>query len=207
MTPPPHSDARRITPAPHSDARSMTSPPHSDFPAHLRWAALLSALVCAGCGNGHPAAPPPSANAPAAVTAPSRATTPASSAHYDLTRDERRGGHTLARHIGRSDAELRERLRRERSISDASTWPDLSTAETTVARALDAASTRLARWSALTGRRANLALDWSGTKTIGRSLTRGARSPQSVACAVVVLHWDEENGSWFVLTTYPEVCR
>ena len=174
---------------------------------HLGWTALLSALICAACGNGHPATPPHAANAPVSVSAPRRPTAPAPAARYDLARDERRGGHTLARHIGRSDAELRERLRRERSISAASTWTDLPTAETTVTRALDASSTRIARWSALTGRRGNLALDWEGTETIGRSLTRGARSPQSVACAVVVLHWDDGDGSWYVLTTYPEVCR
>src|SRR5699024_247735 len=109
MTPPPHSDAR-TGPPPQSPARTkgLTSPAHSDRWPHLRWAALLSALLCAACGDGHSAAPPASANAPAAVTAPSRDTTaPSPSARYDLTRDERRGGHTLARHVGRSDAELR----------------------------------------------------------------------------------------------------
>jgi hypothetical protein len=168
----------------------------------------IAAAICVGCGSGQPATPPPAASAvsaPAAVTAPRDR--PAATARYDLTRDERRGGHTLARHVGRTDAELRERLRRERSISAASTWTDLPTAETTVARALDRSSDRLARWSALTGRRANLALDWKGTETIGRTLTRGARSPQPVSCAVVVLRWDDGDGSWYVLTTYPEVCR
>ncbi len=146
-------------------------------------------------------------SAPSAAVAPRSRAAPAPAGHYDLARDERRGGHTLARHIGRSDAELRDRLRRERSISAASTWTDLPTAETTVARALDDSAARLARWSASTGRRANLALDWKGTETVGRSLTRGARSAQPVSCAVVVLRWDDAGESWFVLTTYPEVCR
>jgi len=55
---------------------------------------------------------------------------------YDLERDEKRGGHTLARHVGRSDADLGERLRRERQISAASTYTDRATAERVVALAL-----------------------------------------------------------------------
>ena len=57
---------------------------------------------------------------------------------YDLARDEARGGHTLSRHVGRTDEELRERLRRERNISAASTWTDREAAETTVVEALRA---------------------------------------------------------------------
>jgi hypothetical protein len=40
---------------------------------------------------------------------------------YDLSKDEERGGHTLERHVARADEELRQRLRRERNISAAST--------------------------------------------------------------------------------------
>ena len=39
----------------------------------------------------------------------------------DLVADEAKGGHTLARHVERTDAQLRERLERERNISAAST--------------------------------------------------------------------------------------
>ena len=40
---------------------------------------------------------------------------------YDLSHDEDRGGHTLRKHVGRSDDQLRQRLARERNISAAST--------------------------------------------------------------------------------------
>src|SRR5258708_1628172 len=58
--------------------------------------------------------------------------------HYDLSRDEERGGHTLRKHVGRTDDELRQRLEREPDISAASTWTDRATAEETVAAALRA---------------------------------------------------------------------
>src|SRR4051794_5666599 len=54
----------------------------------------------------------------------------------DLSIDESRGGHTLARHVGRTDAELRQRLIDEPNISAASTYTSRATAELTVARAL-----------------------------------------------------------------------
>jgi len=43
-----------------------------------------------------------------------------SAGRYNLGRDEERGGHTLKKHVGRTDEQLQERLRRER-ISAAST--------------------------------------------------------------------------------------
>src|SRR5437660_1123632 len=53
----------------------------------------------------------------------------------DLSIDEAKGGHTLARHVGRTDAELRDRLRREQ-ISSASTYTDRAAAEHAVGAAL-----------------------------------------------------------------------
>ena len=118
------------------------------------------------------------------------------------------GGHTLARHVGKTDAELADRLGRERQISAASTYSDRATAERTVSAALESAGGKLSSWRRRVGRRPNLALhyvDRSGT--IGRSLFRGARA--SVPCdrAVVVLKWDDRADRSFVLTSYPDCTR
>src|SRR3954447_16923585 len=48
---------------------------------------------------------------------------------YNLERDEQAGGHTLRRHVGRTDDQLRERVGRERDISAASTYTDQASAE------------------------------------------------------------------------------
>ena len=107
----------------------------------------------------------------------------------DLSIDESRGGHTLARHVGRTDDELRERLRREPGISAASTYADRATAEAVVAETLLRDAERVRRWSEREGSRPNLALSYQGNRdrSIGRSLRRGRQ--QAVACtdAVVVL--------------------
>jgi hypothetical protein len=110
--------------------------------------------------------------------------------------------------VGRTDADLKERLRREPRISAASTYPDRLTAERVVARTLARQRGRIEPWLARAGTRPNLALDYRGDKreVIGRSLTR--RSAQPVACsdAVVVLRSDGRRG-FIVLTSYPEVSR
>jgi hypothetical protein len=180
---------------------------------------LLTLVLQVACQAAAPAPPPPqasSAPAPAPAPpaeareapAPPQSRAPAvGSTGYDLARDEGRGGHTLARHVGRTDAQLKERLRREQ-ISAASTYTDRATAERIVARTLARQRSRVDQWLARTGSRPNLALEYrgDGREIIGRSLTR--RSPQTIPCtdAVVVLRWDGNRG-FIVLTSYPEVSR
>ena len=67
---------------------------------------------------------------------------------YDLQRDEQLGGHTLRKHVGRTDDQLRERLEQEPHISAASTWTNSQLAEETVGAALRDQAARISRWEA-----------------------------------------------------------
>lgn len=128
----------------------------------------------------------------------------------DLAADERCGGHTLARHVGRTDAELAERLRRQPDISAASTYPDRETAELVVGAALARERDRIASWRRGSGRRPNLALRFRGDPRgppIGRSVRRGRARPEPCIDAVVVLRRDDRRDGFCVLTSYPEVRR
>ena len=153
-------------------------------------AALLAAAACSGAGA------PDGRRGPGPIA-------PAA----DLAAAERLGGHTLARHVGRTDGDLRERLRREPGIAAASTYPDRRTAERIVAVTLQRSARRIEAWSARAGSRPNLALDYRGQagETVGRSLRRGDTSVRSCPDAVVVLRW-HASGTYYVLTSYPE-CR
>jgi hypothetical protein len=122
---------------------------------------------------------------------------------YDLAHDEQHGGHTLDKHVGRTDDQLRERLDRERDISAASTWTDRATAEQTVAAALLANKERIDRWEARGFPRANLALYFDAGQTIGRSLRHGESDAVPCMSAVIVLKADS-GGNFYVLTAYPE---
>ena len=126
---------------------------------------------------------------------------------YDLGADEAKGGHTLARHVERTDAQLRERLERERNISAASTYTDRAIAERTVARAFAREAARVSAWRARSGNRPNLALNYRGSagELLGRTLRRGRSSTEPCTNAIVVLRWDGKTG--FVLTSYPEAAR
>lgn len=122
----------------------------------------------------------------------------------DLSQDEALGGHTLRKHVGRSDEELRQRLHRERDISAASTWNDRTSAETAVGAAIADQSAKISRWLER-DRHSNLVLDYDGDPShpFGRTLRRGEDQVEPCAHAVIVLKWDGPN-SYHVLTAYPE---
>jgi hypothetical protein len=122
---------------------------------------------------------------------------------YDLERDEQRGGHTLKKHVGRTDEQLRERLAEEANISAASTWTDREIAETTVAEALHREHGRIENWMRRGYPRANLALHYNAGGVIGRSLRRDDTQTAECTSAVIVLRAGGPD-SFFVLTTYPE---
>ena len=177
----------------------------------MAWlAALAAGLLHLACQASPPASSPPQADVAAVQSAAPRdaAARAELSDRYDLERDEKRGGHTLARHVGRSDADLSERLRRERQIRAASTYTDRVTAERVVALTLAQHRTRVDEWLAREGSRPNLALDYRAARgePIGRSLARRARKAAACSDAVVVLRWDGRNG-FYVLTSYPELSR
>jgi hypothetical protein len=171
-----------------------------------------SSPVGVGSGSRTSGADRPSPAREEATRAPAPAPAPADAAdasvddRYDLDTDEARGGHTLARHVERTDAQLRQRLAEERGISTASTYTTRALAERTIARTLRANADRVQAWTARRGNRTNLALDYQGPRqeVLGRSIRRG-RAPVDCSDAVVVLRWDGRGS--YVLTSYPEPSR
>lgn len=146
--------------------------------------ALIATL--GGCAE------PPVHPAPAGAPAP-----------HDLARDEALGGHTLARHVGRTEAELRARLARERSLAAASTFSDRESAEEAVALALTAHAARIERWRRRGPHRPNLTLDQRAPSGVqwGTTLRRGDRRPRPASSARVVLR--ARGDGFYVLTAYP----
>jgi CDI toxin RNase A-like protein len=167
------------------------------------------AVVLSGCGRSGAATPAhqdtaPPASVPHAID--QRRSTPAGASH-DLSADEALGGHTLQRHVGKSDADLISRLEREPQISSASTFTDRETAESVVGAALRADNQAFASWRGRTGKRPNFVLRYHAGRVIGRSMPRGRL--QSVPCerALIVLRWDDQRQRYYVLTSYPEERR
>jgi len=172
-------------------------------------AAALLLFATSGCGQSGTPAPAPQNAAPQTVSAPAPERRPHAppATNHDLSTDEAMGGHTLQRHIGRSDAELIARLEREPEISSASTYTDRATAEAVVGAALDSDRGTLSAWLARSGRRPNLVLRYHADHVIGRSMRRGHVESAPCDRALIVLRWDERRQRDYVLTSYPEESR
>src|ERR1035441_10670352 len=123
----------------------------------------------------------------------------------DLRQDEAAGGHILRKHVGQTEAQLRERLERDRNITGASTYTDLSTAEHAVGAAVALSQGQIQDWLSRSGRHPNLVLDYDSDGPIGRTMNRGEHQSRVCHHAVVVLKYNGPN-HYFVLTSYPE-CR
>jgi hypothetical protein len=178
---------------------------------NLAWRSVIIAFVAGavlGCGPSGAVTPAPVNAAQASSPAPADPRPSiAAIAGRDLSADEAMGGHTLQRHVGKSDADLRRRLEREPQISSASTFTDRETAESVVGAALRADNRPFASWRERTGKRPNFVLRQDAGRVIGRSIARGRG--QSVPCerALIVLRWDERRQRYYVLTSYPEASR
>jgi len=151
---------------------------------------LLATLACQTSPTGNAA---PATRTPANTREPRRG---ASALVRDLSQDQAAGGH-----------ELRQRLRRERNISAASTWTDRQTAEQAIGAALEHNRETIDHWLNRPGGHPNLVIDYAGDPShpIGRSLRRDADQPEPCSHATVVLKWTGDK-DYYVLTSYPE-CR
>jgi hypothetical protein len=122
-------------------------------------------------------------------------------ASHDLAPDELAGGHTLSKHVGRTDNELRERLAHE-DISASSTYTDRNAAQLAVGNALQQSSNRIEQWM-VRSKHPNLVLDYHGGQSVGRTLHRGEPVSRPCASAKIVLRWLSPS-EYYVLTSYPE---
>src|SRR4051812_28549154 len=123
-------------------------------------------------------------------------------AAHDLTPDDAKGGHTLKRHVAKTDAELRDRLAHER-IYAASTYTDRAAAEAAVGSAVAQNKDRIDAWRNSSNGHANLVLDYSTDKPLGRTLRRGEAASQPCSHSVIVLKFDPPS-DYHVLTSYPQ---
>ena len=170
---------------------------HSYYCPGMLIVALLGLL--AACTVQNPASAP--------QITPQADVRPASATRRNLSQDEDAGGHTLRKHVGRTDDQLRERLRHERGISAASTWNDRDSAEIAIGSAIAQQNSKIQRWLDREGGHPNLVLDYDGDSAhaFGRTLPRGSDQVEPCAHATIVLKWDGPN-TYHVLTAYPE-CR
>jgi hypothetical protein len=111
------------------------------------------------------------------------------------------GGHTLAKHVGKSEEFLRHRLATEPDLQAASTFHDRQSAEMAIARVLAVNNNQLEKW--LASRSKGIQLKAS-IPDVGITLARGATEVAEVTRVMVVLRRSREfPGGFRVHTAWP----
>ncbi|WP_299575162.1 putative T7SS-secreted protein [uncultured Williamsia sp.] len=118
-----------------------------------------------------------------------------------LEAHENAGGHTIEKHVGKSDDYLRNRLGTS-GVQAASTFSDLATAERAIAKLLGDRSGDIGSW--LNGARRRLVLTGDVGDIVGRVLERGVPSPSAASAIRVVLdRGGPENLAYLIRTAFP----
>jgi hypothetical protein len=112
-----------------------------------------------------------------------------------LSQSEREGGHLLARHVGKSEAELRQRLAQDKGISAASTFATREEAIRAVKHVVQTNGQRIVKWR---DHSSEERLVLRAPLVAGQVLERGAVAPVQGRKVNLVL----QRPNW-VLTGYP----
>uniref|UniRef100_UPI002E29A057 RNase A-like domain-containing protein n=1 Tax=Aquibacillus kalidii TaxID=2762597 RepID=UPI002E29A057 len=120
-----------------------------------------------------------------------------------LAAHELQGGHLLERHVGKTDAELLERIRNNPRINGSSTFTERATAERVASEVLNDLDNKKAieSWLNNPQSKSNLVLTYEGTDTIGRGVKRGSTTVENKTNARIVLKKDGKGN--YILTGYP----
>ncbi|MCE6979300.1 RHS repeat protein [Pseudomonas frederiksbergensis] len=121
-----------------------------------------------------------------------------------LAAHEAQGGHLIAKHVGRTNMQLAQRLEAEPTIPAASTFPDRATAESASARALDANKTKIEKF--LNGTKGKTTITHEFPYPVGVSLPNGRTEYLSASKVLLVLIKDARRPEgYFLLTGFPEI--
>ncbi len=116
---------------------------------------------------------------------------------------EAAGGHTLERHVGKTEAQLGQRLASETKISAASSFTDRSVAEAAIAEAMNRNQSAIDSWMKSRGNR--YTMDYNANRIIGITLRRRAsRATSTSRLKIVLQRSDKLPPGYFILTAYPE---
>ncbi|PXW16839.1 RNase A-like domain-containing protein [Paraburkholderia caballeronis] len=109
------------------------------------------------------------------------------------------GGHTLRKHVGRTEAQLRERLRLEPTRRVVSSFTDIEQAEWAISETMRANTLRIKAWAS--SPTDNLVLNKDVGRKIGHAIIRESGRLVNSSRVVVVLKYETHNGMpYYILT-------
>lgn len=121
-----------------------------------------------------------------------------------LAAHEAQGGHTIARHVGRTEVQLRARLASQPAIPAASTFQTLAQAERAVASGLQANRAAIAQWAKTAAPGGKQAFEWAAASPIGQGVVRATGRLTQMSRVRIVLRKQAIQGKlYYVLTAFP----
>ncbi|MDF0606628.1 hypothetical protein HZU77_013340 [Neisseriaceae bacterium TC5R-5] len=123
-----------------------------------------------------------------------------------LLEHEAMGGHTLARHINRTEKQLRARLVAEPNLKAASSFYHLQAAESAVSQVLARNATRINAWAKNASLGSRLPLNEDLGSVLGHGVVRRTGKLTPMTKVFVMLECVKRNGvPYYVLTAYPAI--
>lgn len=123
-----------------------------------------------------------------------------------LAAEEAAGGHTIRKHVGQTEAQLRARLATDRKIPAATSFRTLREAEQVVADALRRNKTAIQEWAKTAPIGEKKVLQYEAGRIIGGGVVRATNQMQAMTAIVVVLRKEIfQNRIYFVFTAYPRI--
>ena len=119
-----------------------------------------------------------------------------------LQQQEDLGGHTIARHVDKTDQQLVERLRADSRITAASTYPDQATAQTNIEAALAASRAQINNWANEAEEGAVRAYDFNAGHTVGRVALRPPGQSNIIDSSKLRAVMKKTRGGCYLLTSY-----
>ena len=116
---------------------------------------------------------------------------------------EAAGGHTLERHVGKTEVQLAQRLASETRISAASSFTYRSVAEAAIAEAMSKNQSAIDSW--MKSRSNRYTIDYDANKIIGITMRRRAsKATQTSRLRIILQRSPKLPPGYFILTAYPQ---
>ena len=125
---------------------------------------------------------------------------------HEAAAGSRLGGHTLLKHIGKTEAELRARLLAQPGIPAASTFKSLEIAERTLYQAIRANRVGIEAWARTAAPGARQAFLHTAASPVGQGVVRTSNSLVQMSKVRFVLKMEQYKGKlYYILTAFPEI--
>jgi hypothetical protein len=122
-----------------------------------------------------------------------------------LAEEEAAGGHTIARHVGRTEGQLQARLASEPRIPAASSFRTIEEAQAVLSRAMRANRQVIETWAKNPNAPNRLRLLFNAGQDIGYGVVRQTGGLQNMQKVRIVLEKTSVNGKlYYILTSFPE---